>query len=112
VSVANATLIILLFNAQAGKVMGTRYSPTNSFGDPEKFEAEIPTLLRLRENERLLPKHKIVKPDAYGYVLFDKNRYSVPTKGFGPSLIMTYDHDTIHILDEKELLVEHLRSWD
>jgi len=84
----------------------------HSFTVKEKFEAEIPTLLRLPANDLFLRKHKAVKPDAYGYVLFDKNRYSVPAKGFGRSLIMAYDHGNVQILDDKELLVEHLRSWN
>ncbi len=94
-------------------VAGNRPWPDDgSLSVNEKHLSEQPCLLHLPQNELVVRRHKIVKADAYGYIAFDLNRYSIPPEAMGKALILSVTHDELQIEDDRQCIATYQRSWD
>ncbi|MDQ3231198.1 MAG: IS21 family transposase [Pseudobdellovibrionaceae bacterium] len=93
-------------------VMARSWPDDASFSVQDRFAFEQQSLLKLPENDLPTRRHLSASADAYGFVRFDSNRYSVPPSAQGRSLILAVDHDNVLIYSEGKLIAGHPRSWD
>lgn len=78
----------------------------------EVFAAEQQHLLPLPAKAPRLPRRLELKADRYGFVHFDRNRYSVPAAAASKILSLWIYEDAIVISVGREELVRHPRSFD
>jgi transposase len=93
-------------------VMSRPWPDDKSFTVQEKLNMEKSSLLKLPFNELIVRRHVSTGTDAYGFVRFDSNRYSVPPSVQGRPLILAVNHENIQVFLDEKLIAEHQRCWD
>ncbi|MBC7530941.1 MAG: IS21 family transposase [Oligoflexus sp.] len=86
-----------------------RWPEDKSFCVRDKFFEES-SALRTQPNQEFSYKRTvIVKADAYGFVLFDRNRYSIPPSAMGRYLTLKVGPEEIDFYEEAHHICAHLR---
>jgi transposase len=78
----------------------------------ELFEQERPYLLALPENPFPCEERTEVSVRKHPYVRFDWNDYSIPHQYVSRTLLVLATLDTVRILDGKQVIATHARSYD
>ena len=77
----------------------------------EYHETEKDKLLKLPEVPFSNEQAQALKADKYATVIFDKNRYSVPTRYAGSTLRVVATVETVEVYDRLERIARHVREY-
>ena len=77
----------------------------------ERHEGEKGRLLKLPEVPFSNEQTQALKTDKYATVIFDKNRYSVPTRYAGSTLRVVATVEAVEIYDRRERIARHVREY-
>lgn len=78
----------------------------------ELWQAEKPLLLPLRGPDYRACSTHVVKVNPYSQVVFETNRYSVPTAFVGRQLVLRAYPFRIEVLSLEDLIASHSRSYE
>ena len=77
----------------------------------ECHESEKGRLLKLPEVPFPNERTQALKADKYATVIFDKNRYSVPTRYAGSTLRVVAKVEAVEVYDRQERIARHVREY-
>jgi transposase len=77
----------------------------------EVFREEVPTLLKLPDDEFPAWERIAVVAGKTPYVRFDRNDYSIPHEHVRRTLAIEANEDLVRILDGTKVIAEHLRVY-
>jgi len=77
----------------------------------EYHELEKDRLLKLPEEPFSNEQVQTLKADKYATVIFDRNRYSVPTRYAGSTLRVVATVETVEVYDRLERIARHVREY-